>query len=39
MEGVRLRDAKGGDWDEWPEDIRVREFPTAQRRAAAEVTQ
>lgn len=22
-----LEDAKGGDWDEWPEDIRVREFP------------
>lgn len=20
-------DPKGGDWDEWPEDIRVREFP------------
>ncbi len=22
-----LRDSKGGDWDEWPEDLRVREFP------------
>jgi protein gp37 len=21
------RDRKGGDWDEWPEDLRVREFP------------
>ena len=24
---VRLRDRKGGDWDEWPADLRVREFP------------
>lgn len=23
----RLRDSKGGDPDEWPEDLRVREFP------------
>lgn len=22
-------DKKGGDWSEWPEDLRVREFPTA----------
>lgn len=24
---VRLRDRKGGDIDEWPEDLRVREYP------------
>lgn len=24
---VWLRDKKGGDWAEWPDDIRVREFP------------
>lgn len=24
---LRLKDKKGGDWDEWPEDLRVREFP------------
>ncbi len=24
---VLLRDPKGGDMDEWPEDLRVREFP------------
>lgn len=24
---MRLQDRKGGDWDEWPEDLRVREFP------------
>lgn len=24
---VRLRDRKGGDWSEWPESVRVREFP------------
>lgn len=23
----KLRDPKGGDWNEWPEDLRVREFP------------
>lgn len=23
----RLRDKKGGDMSEWPEDLRVREFP------------
>jgi protein gp37 len=22
-----MRDRKGGDWSEWPEDLRVREFP------------
>lgn len=25
--GYRFRDANGGDWDEWPEDLRVRQFP------------
>ena len=25
---LNLRDKKGGDWDEWPEDLRVREFPS-----------
>jgi len=24
---VHLRDRKGGDMAEWPEDLRVREFP------------
>lgn len=24
---VSLRNAKGGDWSEWPSDVRVREFP------------
>lgn len=24
---VRLRDRKGGDWDEWPADLRIRELP------------
>jgi len=24
---IKLADAKGGDWNEWPEDLRVREFP------------
>lgn len=24
---VRFHDRKGGDWSEWPEDLRVREYP------------
>ena len=24
---LKLRDKKGGDWNEWPHDIQVREFP------------
>lgn len=24
---VKLRNRWGGDWNEWPEDLRVREFP------------
>ena len=27
---VHLNDRKGGDWNEWPEDLRVREFPTTE---------
>ena len=26
-EPVKLKDRKGGDWSEWPGDLRVREFP------------
>lgn len=26
--GMKLKDRKGGDWDEWPEELRVREFPS-----------
>lgn len=25
--GVQLQDRKGGNWDEWPEDLRVRQWP------------
>jgi len=25
--GIRLGDRKGGDWYEWPADLRVREYP------------
>ncbi len=28
LTALALRDAKGGDWSEWPEDLRVREYPT-----------
>lgn len=24
---LSLRDPKGGNWNEWPQDLRVREFP------------
>lgn len=26
---LRLRDRKGGDWTEWPADLRIREFPAS----------
>lgn len=26
---LRLRDRHGGDWSEWPEDLRIREIPSA----------
>jgi len=29
---IHLRDRKGGDPSEWPEDLRVREFPTSRRQ-------
>jgi hypothetical protein len=32
---LRLRDPKGGDWSEWPEDLRVREFPAPRAVAPA----
>ena len=25
---ARCADRKGGDWNEWPDDVRVREWPT-----------
>lgn len=28
---LKLRDRHGGNWDEWPADLRVREFPNEQR--------
>lgn len=27
--GRKIKDSHGGDWDEWPADLRVREFPLA----------
>jgi len=30
----RLKDKHGGDWDEWPADLRVREFPKTVAAAA-----
>lgn len=40
IEDVRLRDRKGGDPDEWPKDLRVRQFPNTDRevRPATERT-
>ena len=29
---LSMKDRKGGDWNEWPEDLRVREFPTKGAR-------
>lgn len=28
---LKLKDRKGGDWGEWPKDLKVREFPNANR--------
>lgn len=28
---IVLRDSKGGDWNEWPADVRVRQFPAGAR--------
>jgi protein gp37 len=30
FERALLKDRKGGDWTEWPEDLRIREFPRSQ---------
>ncbi len=35
---VRLKDRKGGDWNEWPEDLRVREYPDTHRSARDQVS-
>jgi hypothetical protein len=29
---LKLSHAHGGDWQEWPEDLRVREFPQGFHR-------
>jgi protein gp37 len=31
-ESLHLRDPKGGDWSEWPDDLRVRQFPEDRQR-------
>ena len=31
--GVKLRDPKGGDWEGWPDSLRVRQFPKMGGRA------
>lgn len=31
---VRYHDHKGGDWDEWPEELQVREFPESHGSAS-----
>lgn len=33
LEHLNIRDAKGGDPSEWPEDLRVREFPQVREAA------
>lgn len=30
---IKLNDKKGGDWSEWPEDLRVRDFPEVRNAA------
>lgn len=33
---LKLKDGHGGNWDEWPEDLRVRQMPTPPAIAEAE---
>jgi len=33
-----LKDSKGGDWNEWPEDLRVRQMPKRLRETRAPMT-
>lgn len=35
IETIRLKDRKGGDPAEWPEHLRVREFPTVEKLVTA----
>ena len=35
---IKLGSSKGGDMDEWPEDIRVREFPKMKASGPSEVS-
>jgi hypothetical protein len=35
VRALQLKNKKGGDINEWPEDLRVREFPKAKALAAA----
>lgn len=37
--GLDLKDSKGGDIDEWPEELQVREFPQPTQQPAAAPTQ
>lgn len=32
-----IKDSHGGDWDEWPEDLRVREFPRTKVASGSEL--
>jgi protein gp37 len=38
LEHVNIRDPKGGNPDEWPADLRVREFPEMWAQSAEETT-
>lgn len=35
MEAIKLRDRKGGDPEEWPQGLRVRQFPSLKRAEVA----
>ncbi|MDQ6809674.1 MAG: phage Gp37/Gp68 family protein [Verrucomicrobiota bacterium] len=37
-EPIHLQDGHGGDWQEWPEDLRCREFPEAFRPSVQAVS-
>jgi hypothetical protein len=35
---LKFQHAHAGDWSEWPEDLRVREFPDLTRQTATAAT-
>jgi protein gp37 len=35
---IDLKDSKGGNWEEWPADLRIREFPADERTSRLDLS-